>query len=58
MTARLGSGDGAGVEIKCSTGAQMDVESSAEAYVSKLEQQNRYLRILLCLVGASSAAFF
>jgi hypothetical protein len=29
----------------------MDVECAAEAYVRKLEQQNRYLRILLCLVA-------
>jgi hypothetical protein len=32
-------------------GHKMDVECAAEAYVRKLEQQNRYLRILLCLVG-------
>jgi hypothetical protein len=29
----------------------MEVECAAEAYVRKLEQQNRYLRILLCLVA-------
>jgi hypothetical protein len=29
----------------------MDMECAAEAYVRKLEQQNRYLRILLCLVA-------